>query len=225
MLNCLLYIFKKARVYNDLVLQNKTSITNKKISVIFSIIIIISSTITHPLLWGYFNRSTDIHVQRHHYSIGQQTRAFGCAVTKAYTWRHGTWDVRWLNRMRVHPAHSRCRSESASNCSLGFPCVLDGVYVSVNSIMANQYFFTEQGIFIYDQYLLTQSPSQVLRLFEIRLKGVKIPSRSTVHNLYNKFQIMGNVEPKKQHKPRSVISVTKLTASIEKNYSELWEIL
>ena len=29
-------------------------------------------------------------IQRHQYSIGQQTRALVCAVTKAYTWRHGT---------------------------------------------------------------------------------------------------------------------------------------
>ena len=29
-------------------------------------------------------------LQRDQYSIGQQTRTFGCAVTKAYTWRHVT---------------------------------------------------------------------------------------------------------------------------------------
>ena len=54
--------------------------------------------------------------------------------------------------------------------------------------MANQLIFsTEQRAIIYDQYLLTQSASQVRRLFETRFSGVKIPSRSTVHNLYNKL--------------------------------------
>ena len=92
--------------------------------------------------------------------------------------------------------------------------------------MANQLLFsTEQVVFIYDQYLLAQSASQVWRLFETRFPGVKIPSRSTVHNLYNKFRATGSVEPKKQHKPRSVISLTKLTTAIEENYSELREIL
>ena len=40
-------------------------------------------------------------------------------------------------------------------------------------------FSTEQRVFIYDQYLLTQSASQVRKLFEIRFPGVKIPSRSS----------------------------------------------
>ena len=35
---------------------------------------------------------------------------------------------------------------------------------------------------------------------------------------------MGIMEPKKEHKPRSVIAVTKLTSK-EENYSELQEIL
>ena len=39
-------------------------------------------------------------------------------------------------------------------------------------------FSTEQRVFIYDQYLLTQSASQVRRLFEIRFLCVKIPSHS-----------------------------------------------
>ena len=91
--------------------------------------------------------------------------------------------------------------------------------------MTNQFMFcTEQCVFIYDQYL-TQSASQVRRLFETRFPGVKIPSRSAVYNLYNKFKKTGNAEPKKQHKARRVISVTKLTTSIEENYSELWESL
>ena len=54
--------------------------------------------------------------------------------------------------------------------------------------------------------MLIQSASQVRRLVETRFPGVKIPSRSTVHNLYNKFQATGSVEPKKQHKPRSVLT-------------------
>ena len=53
--------------------------------------------------------------------------------------------------------------------------------------MANQLTFSTERVFIYDQYLLTQFASQVRRRFETRLPGVKIPSRSTVHNLYNKF--------------------------------------
>ena len=90
--------------------------------------------------------------------------------------------------------------------------------------MANQLIFsTEQHVFIYNQYLLTQSVRQVQRLFETRFPDVKIPSPSTVHNLYNKLQATGSVQSF-LHKPRSVIPVTKLT-SIEKNYSEFWEIL
>ena len=58
--------------------------------------------------------------------------------------------------------------------------------------MANILIFsTEQRTFIYDQYLLTQSASQVRRLFETRFQGIKIPSRSTVYNLNNKFQATG----------------------------------
>ena len=59
--------------------------------------------------------------------------------------------------------------------SLGFPCVLNDVYISVNYIMANQLIFsTEQRVFIYDQYLLTL-PAK----YEDSLKHdsrVKIPS-------------------------------------------------
>ena len=61
-------------------------------------------------------------------------------------------------------------------------------------------------MYIYDQYLLTQSASHIQRLFEKRFPGGKIPSHSTVHNLYNKFQATGSVEPKKQHKPHSVLT-------------------
>ena len=57
------------------------------------------------------------------------------------------------------------------------------VCIRANCIMANQLIFsTEQHVFIYDQYLLTQSASQVRRLFETRFPGLKIPSCSTVHN-------------------------------------------
>ena len=45
-------------------------------------------------------------------------------------------------------------------------------------------FSTEQCVFIYNQYLLTQSASQVRRLFETRFPGIKIPSRSS-HRLKN----------------------------------------
>ena len=70
--------------------------------------------------------------------------------------------------------------------------------------MTNQLIFsTEQRAFIYAQYLLTQFASQVRRLFETRFPGIKIPSRSVVHNMYNKFIATGSVEPKKQHKPLS----------------------
>ena len=52
-------------------------------------------------------------------------------------------------------------------CSLGFPCVLNDVCISVNCIMANQLIFsTEPRVFIYDQILSTQSASQVRRVFE-----------------------------------------------------------
>ena len=66
--------------------------------------------------------------------------------------------------MRVHAAFTvAVRLWSLSeNYSLGFPCVLNDVCISVNCIMANQLIFsTEQRVFIYDQYLLTQSASQV----------------------------------------------------------------
>ena len=46
--------------------------------------------------------------------------------------------------------------------------------------MKNQLMFsTEQRVFIYEQYLLTQSASQVRRLFETRFPGVKILSCSS----------------------------------------------
>ena len=71
--------------------------------------------------------------------------------------------------------------------------------------MAKQLIFsTEECVFIYDQYL-TQSASQVRTLLETRFPGVKIPSRSTVHNLYKKFRATGRIEPKKQHKPCRVL--------------------
>ena len=50
--------------------------------------------------------------------------------------------------------------------------------------------------------MLTQSASQVRRLFETRFPGIKIALRSTVHKLYNKFQATESVEPKKHHKQR-----------------------
>ena len=45
--------------------------------------------------------------------------------------------------------------------------------------------------------------------------------------MYNKFQEAGSVEPKKQHKPRSVLTEETLDdiGSVEENNSELWEIL
>ena len=59
------------------------------------------------------------------------------------------------------------------------------VCISVNCILANQLIFsTEQRVFIYDQYLLTQSASQVQRLFETRFLGVKIPSRKLENGVY-----------------------------------------
>ena len=129
------------------------------------------------------------------------------------------------HRIWIHSAHSQWQSDygrRVRRCSLGLPCVLNDVCISVNCIMANQLIFsTKQHVFIYDQYLLTQSASQVWRHFQTRFPVVKISSRSAVHNLYNKFQATRSVEPKKQHKPCSIISVTKLK-SIEENYSELW---
>ena len=57
--------------------------------------------------------------------------------------------------------------------------------------MVNQLIFsTEQHVFIYDQYLLTQSASQVRRFFETRFPGGKIPWNSTVRNLYKKFDLL-----------------------------------
>ena len=50
----------------------------------------------HTCIYAYMhtNIHTYIHTEREResdqYSIGQQTRALGCAVTKAYTWRHET---------------------------------------------------------------------------------------------------------------------------------------
>ena len=70
-------------------------------------------------------------------------------------------------------------------------------------MIANQLiFYTEQRVFIYDQYL-THSVSHVRRLFETRFPSVKVPSHSTVHNPYNKFQAMGSVKLKQQYKLRS----------------------
>ena len=105
-----------------------------------------------------------------------------CAMAKAYTWSHGPWDMCWLNSMWVHSAHSRC--ESVCSCIvrrfwLDFPCVLN-VCISVNCIINNKLIFsTVQCVFIYEQYLLTQSVSQVQRLFETRFPGVKILSLSS----------------------------------------------
>ena len=51
--------------------------------------------------------------------------------------------------------------------------------------MANQLIFsTEQRVIIYDQYFLTQSASQVQRLFETRFPGAKISSRPSVQHSY-----------------------------------------
>ena len=77
--------------------------------------------------------------------------------------------------------------------------------------MANkQLFSTEQRIFIYESYVLTQSATKVRRRFEKRFPGVKIPSRATVHNLYNKFRATGSVEPKRQTRSRSVLTEEEL---------------
>ena len=62
-----------------------------------------------------------------------------------------------------------------SNCSLARSslCIEQRVY---KSKLFNDYsiFSTEQRVFIYDQYLLTQSASQVRRLFVTRFPGLKI---------------------------------------------------
>ena len=95
--------------------------------------------------------------------------------------------MHWLNRTRVHSAHSRwylvC-SRIVRRFSLCFPGVLNDVCISVNCIKANQLIYTTERVFIYDQYLLIQSASQVWRLFETRFPGVKIPSCSS-HRLKN----------------------------------------
>ena len=77
--------------------------------------------------------------------------------------------------------------------SLGSPCVFNDVYISVNRIMTNRLIFsTEERVFIYDQYFLTQSACQVRKHFGTRFPGVKISSRSTYVDLicraYKKFQ-------------------------------------
>ena len=118
-----------------------------------------------------------------------------CALTQPYesTFHAFTVAVRlWSPSEKVLTQFSLCIERSVYKC---------------DCIMANQLiFYTEQRVFIYDQYLLTQSASQVWTLFETWFPGVKIPSCSTVHNLYNKFQATGRVEPKKQYKPRSVLT-------------------
>ena len=108
-----------------------------------------------------------------------ETRDLKCALTQPYA-----------STFRAFPVVVSLKSHSEKDLAR-FSCVLNDVCISVNCITANQLIFsTEQRVFIYDQYLLTQSASQVRRLFETRFPGVKIPSRSTVHNLYNKFQAM-----------------------------------
>ena len=84
-------------------------------------------------------------VQRDKYSIWQQTGL--CTVgRRRLTWRHGNWHVLWFNRIWVHPTHSWFAVRLWSPHEL--------VLAWFSSCI--------EHVFIYDQYLLTQSASQFL---------------------------------------------------------------
>ena len=58
------------------------------------------------------------------------------------------------------PTHSRWQSDcgrQVKRFALSFPCVLNDMCIKANQLI----FSTEQHVFIYAQYLLTQSASQV----------------------------------------------------------------
>ena len=88
-------------------------------------------------------------------------QALGCAVMKAYTWRHRTWDVRWLNHMQIHPAQSRWRQIVVTEWEGARSVFLVYWTTCVNCIMSNHLIFSiKQCVFFYGKYVLTQSASQ-----------------------------------------------------------------
>ncbi|KAJ4441342.1 hypothetical protein ANN_11197 [Periplaneta americana] len=76
------------------------------------------------------------------------------------------------------------------------------------SIMAE--YTLEQRIFLYDAYVKYSSARRCRREFEHRFAGVRIPSRSTIHDLVNKVRRTGSFLNKKRVQQRRVLTEEKL---------------
>ncbi|PSN36093.1 Sodium-driven chloride bicarbonate exchanger [Blattella germanica] len=70
-----------------------------------------------------------------------------------------------------------------------------------------QYMFSvEQRVYMYDSYVITQSARQVQMRFAERFPGMKIPGRTTIHNLYHKIRVTGSVKARKSYRRRRVLN-------------------
>lgn len=68
----------------------------------------------------------------------------------------------------------------------------------------------EQRIFLYDTYVKYSSARRCRREFQQRFAGVRIPSRSTIHDLVNKVRRTGSFLNKKHVRQRRVLTEEKL---------------
>ena len=68
----------------------------------------------------------------------------------------------------------------------------------------------QQGIFMYDSYVITSSCREVVRRFQANYSGMRVPSRETVHLLVNKFRETGSILDTKRKVKRHVLTEQKL---------------
>ena len=68
----------------------------------------------------------------------------------------------------------------------------------------------EQGIFMYDSYVITSSCREVVRRFQFNYPGVRVLSREAIRLLVYKFRETGSILDKKRNVKRRVLTEQKL---------------
>ncbi|KAJ4448627.1 hypothetical protein ANN_00017 [Periplaneta americana] len=68
----------------------------------------------------------------------------------------------------------------------------------------------DQRVFMYDNYVLTNSAREVRKRYRETFPGVKVPNRSTIHDLMKKSREIGGVTDKKRRRRRTVLTEENL---------------
>lgn len=84
------------------------------------------------------------------------------------------------------------------------------VFASSGFKMAQLKYTLQQRMFMYDSYVITSSCREVVRQFQTKFPGERVPSRETVRLLVNKLRDTGSILDKKRNVKRRVLTEDKL---------------